>query len=109
MAMPSTTDERPRVLIVDDEKFIRDILADFLGMEGYIVRTAEDGAAALQELGNAHYDLIISDLKMPRMGGIELLDAIGTAAPNALTVIMTGFGTVETAIDAMKRGAYDYI
>jgi response regulator RpfG family c-di-GMP phosphodiesterase len=107
----STTapDERPRVLIVDDEKFIRDILADFLGMEGYIVRTAEDGSAALAELHNAHYDLIISDLKMPRMGGIELLDAIGTAAPSALTVIMTGFGTVETAIDAMKRGAYDYI
>jgi response regulator RpfG family c-di-GMP phosphodiesterase len=102
-------DERPRVLIVDDEKFIRDILADFLGMEGYIVRTAEDGAAALEELNNAHYDLIISDLKMPRMGGIELLDAVGTAAPHALTVIMTGFGTVETAIDAMKRGAYDYI
>lgn len=109
MAMPSASDERPRVLIVDDEKFIRDILADFLGMEGYIVRSAEDGAAALAELNNAHYDLIISDLKMPRMGGIELLDAIGTAAPNALTVIMTGFGTVETAIDAMKRGAYDYI
>jgi response regulator RpfG family c-di-GMP phosphodiesterase len=102
-------DERPRVLIVDDEKFIRDILADFLGMEGYLVRTAEDGAAALNELHHAHYDLIISDLKMPRMGGIELLEAIGTAAPNALTVIMTGFGTVETAIDAMKRGAYDYI
>jgi response regulator RpfG family c-di-GMP phosphodiesterase len=109
MSMSSAPDERPRVLIVDDEKFIRDILADFLGMEGYIVRTAEDGAAALTELGNAHYDLIISDLKMPRMGGIELLDAIGTAAPHALTVIMTGFGTVETAIDAMKRGAYDYI
>jgi response regulator RpfG family c-di-GMP phosphodiesterase len=102
-------DERPRVLIVDDEKFIRDILADFLGMEGYIVRTAEDGAAALNELGHARYDMIISDLKMPRMGGIELLAAIGDAAPNALTVIMTGFGTVETAIDAMKRGAYDYI
>jgi response regulator RpfG family c-di-GMP phosphodiesterase len=102
-------DERPRVLIVDDEKFIRDILADFLGMEGYIVRTAEDGSAALAELHNAHYDLVISDLKMPRMGGIELLDAIGTAAPSVLTVIMTGFGTVETAIDAMKRGAYDYI
>ena len=103
------TDERPRVLIVDDEKFIRDILADFLGMEGYHVRTAEDGAAALNELDHAHYDLIISDLKMPRMGGIELLEAIATHAPHALTVIMTGFGTVETAIDAMKRGAYDYI
>jgi response regulator RpfG family c-di-GMP phosphodiesterase len=109
MNVSQAPDERPRVLIVDDEKFIRDILADFLGMEGYIVRTAEDGAAALGELGNAHYDLIISDLKMPRMGGIELLESIGTVAPNALTVIMTGFGTVETAIDAMKRGAYDYI
>ncbi len=109
MTASQAPDERPRVLIVDDEKFIRDILADFLGMEGYIVRTAEDGAAALGELGNAHYDLIISDLKMPRMGGIELLESIGTVAPNALTVIMTGFGTVETAIDAMKRGAYDYI
>jgi response regulator RpfG family c-di-GMP phosphodiesterase len=109
MSTSLASDERPRVLIVDDEKFIRDILADFLGMEGYFVRTAEDGAAALEELSSAHYDLIISDLKMPRMGGIELLDAIGTAAPNALTVIMTGFGTVETAIDAMKRGAYDYI
>ena len=107
--MTTPHDERPRVLIVDDEKFIRDILADFLGMEGYVVRTAEDGASALAELGHARYDMIISDLKMPRMGGIELLAAIGQAAPSALTVIMTGFGTVETAIDAMKRGAYDYI
>src|SRR5512140_607803 len=104
-----TPEDKPRILVVDDEKFIRDILADFLGMEGYVVRTAEDGAAALGELNNAHYDLIISDLKMPRMGGIELLDAVHIAAPHALTVIMTGFGTVETAIDAMKRGAYDYI
>ena len=102
-------EERPRVLIVDDEKFIRDILADFLGMEGYVVRTAEDGAAALNELQSTPYDIVISDLKMPRMGGIELLDQIATTAPNVLTVIMTGFGTVETAIDAMKRGAYDYI
>ena len=102
-------EERPRILVVDDEKVIRDMLADFLGMEGYVVRTAEDGQAALSELNHAHYDLVISDLKMPRMGGIELLEQIGHAAPNALTVIMTGFGTVETAIDAMKRGAYDYI
>ncbi len=107
--MTTSHEDRPRVLIVDDEKFIRDILADFLGMEGYVVRTAEDGQAALNELNLAHYDLVISDLKMPRMGGIELLEQIGIKAPNALTVIMTGFGTVETAIDAMKRGAYDYI
>src|SRR6185295_7462858 len=92
-----------------DEKVIRDMLADFLGMEGYIVRTAEDGSSALGELEKGHYDLVISDLKMPRMGGIQLLDEIARSAPDALTVIMTGFGTVETAIDAMKRGAYDYV
>ncbi|HEX7663438.1 MAG TPA: response regulator, partial [Polyangiaceae bacterium] len=109
IVIPSSNEERPRVLIVDDEKFIRDILADFLGMEGYVVRTAEDGAAAVNELTQARYDLIISDLKMPRMGGLELLEAIAVHAPQALTVIMTGFGTLETAIDAMKRGAYDYI
>jgi response regulator RpfG family c-di-GMP phosphodiesterase len=101
--------ERPRVLVVDDEKFIRDILADFLGMEGYEVRTAEDGVSALHAMQAHPYDVVISDLKMPKMGGIELLDEISKRNPNVLTVIMTGFGTVETAIDAMKRGAYDYV
>src|SRR5678809_1747790 len=102
-------EDRPRVLVVDDEKFIRDIIADFLGMEGYIVRTAEDGSSAVNELERARYDMVISDLKMPRMGGLELLKEVSRAHPDTLTVIMTGFGTVETAIDAMKRGAYDYI
>ena len=109
MSQPSESEERPRILIVDDEKFIRDILADFLGLEGYTVRTAADGVAALDALSSARYDLVISDLKMPRMGGIELLEEIPKISPSTLTVIMTGFGTVETAIDAMKRGAYDYV
>lgn len=107
--MASSPEDRPRILVVDDEKVIRDMLADFLGMEGYFVRTAEDGTSALGELSKNHFDLVISDLKMPKMGGIALLDEIGKTAPDALTVIMTGFGTVETAIDAMKRGAYDYV
>lgn len=109
MIQASETDVRSRILVVDDEKFIRDILADFLGLEGYFVRTAQDGVAAMQELASSHFDMVISDLKMPRMGGIELLDEIPKLNPNTLTVIMTGFGTVETAIDAMKRGAYDYV
>jgi response regulator RpfG family c-di-GMP phosphodiesterase len=102
-------EDRPRVLVVDDEKFIRDIIADFLGMEGYIVRTAEDGTSAVTELERARYDMVISDLKMPKMGGLDLLKEVARVHPETLTVIMTGFGTVETAIDAMKRGAYDYI
>src|SRR6187401_2379210 len=105
----SYPENRPRVLVVDDEKFIRDIIADFLGMEGYIVRTAEDGVSATNELERARYDMVISDLKMPKMGGLDLLKEVSKTHPDTLTVIMTGFGTVETAIDAMKRGAYDYI
>ena len=68
-------EDAPRVLVVDDEKVIREILADFLSMEGFFVRTAEDGGAALVELSRHSYDLVLSDLKMPHMGGIELLGA----------------------------------
>jgi CheY-like chemotaxis protein len=67
-------EENYRVLVVDDEKVIREILSDFLSMEGYVVRTVEDGIQALQELEQRTYNLVITDLKMPRMGGIELLD-----------------------------------
>ncbi|MCU1279781.1 MAG: response regulator receiver modulated metal dependent phosphohydrolase, partial [bacterium] len=102
-------EESPRVLVVDDEKVIREILSDFLTMEGYVVRTVEDGDAALRELERRSYNLVISDLKMPGMGGLELLEKIADLKANVLTVIMTGFGTVETAIEAMKKGAYDYI
>jgi len=105
----STHDGSPRILVVDDEEVIRDILADFLAMEGFEVRTACDGVEALALLAAEHFDLVLSDLKMPHMGGIELLDAISEHTPQVVTIIMTGFGTVETAIDAMKRGAYDYI
>jgi response regulator RpfG family c-di-GMP phosphodiesterase len=101
--------DSPMILVVDDEQVIREILADFLTMEGFDVRTAKDGEAALVELSRTRFDLVLSDLKMPNMGGIELLEAISQHTPHVVTIIMTGFGTVETAIDAMKRGAYDYI
>ncbi len=102
-------EERPRVLVVDDEQFIRDVLADFLGMEGYLVRSVEDGVAAIGELSRQRYDLVLSDLKMPRMGGLDLLAHIGQREDPPTTIIMTGFATIESAIDAMKRGAYDYV
>ncbi len=105
----ATPSDQPHILVVDDEKFIRDILADFLSMEGYAVGTASDGAAAIEQLRSSPYDLVITDLKMPKLGGLDLLKEISTSYPETLTIIMTGFGTVETAIDAMKQGAYDYI
>ncbi len=106
---PMGAPETPRILVVDDEKVIREILSDFLTMEGYVVHTVEDGDEALKELHRRSYNLVISDLKMPDMGGLELLEKITEESLPVLTVIMTGFGTVETAIEAMKKGAYDYI
>src|SRR5499427_9579931 len=101
--------ETPRILVVDDEKVIREILADFLSMEGYVVHAVEDGVEAMKELHRRSYNLVISDLKMPNMGGLELIAKVTEESIPVLTVIMTGFGTVETAIEAMKKGAYDYI
>ncbi|MCG8422738.1 MAG: response regulator [Proteobacteria bacterium] len=104
-----STREAARILIVDDEQVIRDILSEFLSMEGYVVRSVESGERALTELRLRPYDLVISDLKMPGISGIDLLDRISEERINVLAIIMTGFGTVETAIEAMKKGAYDYI
>ena len=101
--------ESPRILVVDDERVIREMLSDFLGLEGYVVRTVEDGVQALEELQRRSYNLVISDLKMPNMSGLELIEKITELGIPVLTVIMTGFGTVETAIEAMKHGAYDYV
>ncbi len=105
----SNTPASPRVLVVDDEKVIREILADFLSLEGFQVAVAADGVIALEHLSKTPFDMVISDLKMPNMGGLELLEHIQKEHEDILTVIMTGFGTVETAIEAMKKGAYDYI
>ncbi len=107
--MAPVSRDSARVLIVDDEKVIREILSEFLTMEGYVVRSVEDGERALSELRLRPYDMIISDLKMPKLSGLQLLEKITEESINVLTVIMTGFGTVETAIEAMKKGAYDYI
>jgi len=101
--------ETARILVVDDERVIREILAEFLALEGFSVNTVEDGEKALVELRLHPYDLLITDLKMPRLSGLQLLEKIEQERLGVLTVLMTGFGTVETAIEAMKKGAYDYL
>jgi response regulator RpfG family c-di-GMP phosphodiesterase len=101
--------EAARILVVDDERVIREILAEFLSLEGFSVHTVEDGEKALTELRLRPYDLLITDLKMPRLSGLQLLEKIEAERLGVLTVLMTGFGTVETAIEAMKKGAYDYL
>mgnify|MGYP000190006636 CR=1 FL=1 len=98
-----------RILIVDDQEMMRDSLAATLAREGHEVVAAPDGPAALGRLGSGRFDLMISDLKMPRMSGIELLQEARRIRPDMPVVLMTAFATVATAVEAMKLGAYDYI
>ncbi|MDF1554793.1 MAG: response regulator [Deferrisomatales bacterium] len=99
----------PRVLVVDDEEDITTVLGDILRDQGYAVETASDGSQAWDKAQTEPFDAVITDLKMPRMGGLELLRSIKEAGHATAVVIMTGFATVETAIEALKVGAYDYI
>lgn len=103
------TQQSPRVLVVDDEKVIREILYDFLKSEGYEVITAVNGREALDRLVAEHFDVVITDLKMPEMGGMELIDEIQKRQLQVSTIMMTGYATLETAIESMKRGAFDYV
>jgi len=98
-----------KILIVDDERVITDILSDFLGIEGYNISTASSGPDALKLLEKDVFDIVISDLKMEPMSGLQLLEEVKKREWNVLVVIMTAFGTVETALEAMKKGAFDYI
>ncbi len=97
------------ILVVDDEISVQTLLKNFLSKQGFWVETADDGTSALELMEEKSFNLILSDLKMPRMGGIEFLEHVQKISPQTITIIMTGFGTVETAIKAMKIGAYDYI
>ncbi|HIC90825.1 MAG TPA: sigma-54-dependent Fis family transcriptional regulator [Syntrophaceae bacterium] len=97
------------VLVVDDEKNYLLVLDALLSEEGYEVITAESGMEALQILKEAELDLVVTDLKMPKMNGIELLEHIKESNPDLPVIMMTAYGTIDTAIEAMKKGAYDYI
>lgn len=97
------------ILIVDDEKNIRDGLATSLEIDGYNTYTAEDGSEAFKELIRKDIDLVISDLRMPKVSGSELLKKISATYPNIPVIMLTGHGTVENAVVAMRDGAYDFI
>src|SRR5688500_1898434 len=98
-----------RILVVDDQDMMRDSLAATLVREGHEVIAATDGAAAVSRLNGGRFDLMITDLKMPKMTGIELLAEAKKLRPEMPVVLMTAFATVSTAVEAMKLGAYDYI
>jgi signal transduction histidine kinase len=99
-----------RILVVDDEKEIREFLSKALTrIAGFHVEVAEDGDDALKKIEQDKLDLILTDLKMPKMDGLRLITEIAKTKPEILTILMTGHGTIDSALDAMKRGASDYL
>lgn len=97
------------ILIVDDEETIRFSIKEFLEGQGYEVIVAETCEQALEKINEFLPDLVLLDLRLPNMGGIELLERVKTRDPNALIIVMTGYGSVDSAVEAMKIGAYDYL
>jgi DNA-binding NtrC family response regulator len=97
------------ILVVDDEKNIREGLGKALQLDGYNVLLAENGNAAIAAIGKHEIDLVISDLKMPGMTGEELLKQVTSKYPTIQVIILTGHGTIETAVNAMRDGAYDFL
>jgi DNA-binding response OmpR family regulator len=106
------SDERSsqiKILIVDDDTIIADILKDLLSDEEKSVDVCYDGEPAIERIQRTLYDLIIVDLVMPKIGGLEVLKYAKKANPDVIVIIVTGYASLETAIAAIKEGAYDYI
>ena len=97
-----------KILVVDDEKSIRNTLRDILGYENYEVSDADSGITALEMLKQTEFDVILLDIKMPQMDGIEVLDHILSEYETPV-IMISGHGTIETAVEAIKKGAFDYI
>ena len=88
----------PRILVVDDEKSVREITQAFLTLNGYEVNTAENGKEAFHELLNNHYDMVITDMQMPLMGGMELLEKISQMTSNIITILLTGTTVTQSDV-----------
>ncbi len=97
------------ILIIDDEKAIRAALRDILEHEKHKVDEAEDGAAGLEKATKGRFDLVLCDIKMPKVDGIEVLEKLQAHAPDLPVVMISGHGTIDTAVDALKKGAFDFI
>src|SRR5512136_44613 len=104
-----TTDEPNKILVVDDSPQIAKAVSDLLGASGYFVRAAPSGERALQILEMAKFDLIITDLKMTGMTGIELAKQLQDRVPGLPVVILTGFGDMDSVISALRLGVADYL
>ena len=97
------------ILVVDDEKSMRDFLGIMLEKEGMAVTVAQNGEEALRYIRNEVFDVVLTDIKMPKLGGLEILAEVNRTFPQTPVILITAFGTTQSAVEAMKLGAYDYI
>ena len=97
------------ILFVDDEKQILSLVEEYLSMHGYRVTVIDNGLEALELIKERDFDIVFSDLNMPEFGGLELLRDIKDYRPDTEVVIVTGYGTIESAVEALKLGSYDYL
>jgi DNA-binding NtrC family response regulator len=108
--MPSRTSPTPAsVLVVDDEELIRDTLAEFLQQEGFAVRTAPSGEDALAQVRKQKFDVVICDINLPGLDGLEVLERVGAVSPETFVLLITAYATVESAVEAFQKGAHDYL
>ena len=98
-----------KILVIDDERSIRNTLKDILGFEGYAVEVAENGLIGLEFVKSTDFDIILCDIKMPEMDGIEVLEKIIELKPETTVVMISGHGNIDTAVEAIKKGAFDFI
>ena len=98
-----------KILVVDDERYIRNSLKEILGDEGYEVEEAEDGNQAVEMIDKEHYDVVLCDIKMPGKDGIEVLDHVAEQGIDSMMVMLSGHGDIQTAVDCLKKGAFDYL
>jgi DNA-binding NtrC family response regulator len=98
-----------RILVADDDEIVREVITTLLAQQGYAVIPAADGVEALNRLRSAEFHLIITDLKMPGVDGIEVLKHASRMNPDITVVILTAYGTLDTTLEAMQEGAYDYL
>jgi DNA-binding NtrC family response regulator len=99
----------PDILIIDDEKAIRKTLGEILSFEGYKIEEAADGEEGLKKFKEKAYDVVLCDIKMPKLDGIEFLQKAGESNSDVPIIMISGHGNIETAVEAVKKGAYDYI
>ena len=102
-------DKPIRVLVVDDEQLVRDLLVSYLDSIGFVVETAQDGLKGLEKYTGGDFDLVITDLSMPNMDGLELMKELREIDDEAVVLMITGYPTIGTAVEAIKQGAADYI